>query len=139
MPAARKPGMWIRRFVLTWPALFALTYVALVGFAVAAALGACIDAPLAESPPLTRIQLDWDPRLCGAPHRVVLELEDEAGTELAGSTPCARGALSLDGEAMGIYLGRLYAWSAGAPIGEVIPVRLEVDEPHVRWFLQEPP
>lgn len=130
--------MWIRRFILTLPAAFAFTYVAALGFALAAALGACIDAPLPDTEPLTRIQLDWDPRLCGEPHRVVLELEDEAGTALSTSTPCVLGTLSLDGEAMGVYLGRLFGWTAGQPIRGEVPVRLDVDAPHVRWFVTPP-
>ncbi len=131
--------MWLRRFILTLPSAFALAYVAALGFAVAAALGGCIDAPLGDPLPLTRIQLDWDPRECGAPHRVVLELEDEAGTAMSTSTPCVMGTLALDGEAMGIYLGRMFAWTAGAPPRSILPLRLDVDAPHVRWFVHMPP
>ena len=71
---------------------------------------ACIDAPMPESEPLARILTTWDPLACGEPHRVVLELEDESGTKLAGSTPCANGSLALDAPHLGVYWGRIYAW-----------------------------
>lgn len=102
--------------------------------------GGCIDAPLEEDPaPITRIVIAWDPRRCGEPHRVVLELADEAGTAVSASTPCAIGMLALDADRLGFYEGRLYSWIAGEPIRSVVLLRLEVDTPLARWIVETPP
>lgn len=103
------------------------------------ALVACIDAPASESPPSARIIVQWDPRACGAPHRVAVELEDEAGAPIAASVPCGLGSVVLEAPHVGIYWGRVYAWRAGEPIRSVTPVRLYVDEPVVRWLIATPP
>src|SRR5262245_44428255 len=97
-------------------------------------LVACVDHPPSfEAPPSVRIVLSWDPRACGAPHRVAIELEDEAGVPLSSSAPCALGGLTVEAPHFGVYLGRLYAWEAERPIRSITPLRLYVDEPISRW------
>ncbi|HWU91106.1 MAG TPA: hypothetical protein VN253_27760 [Kofleriaceae bacterium] len=102
------------------------------------ALAACLDHPSFESPPTARIVVQWDPLACGSPHRIAVELEDEDGTPLSSSVPCALGGLAIQAPHFGVYLGRVYAWTAGAPIRSVTPVRLYVDEPIVRWVVATP-
>jgi hypothetical protein len=103
--------------------------------------GACIDAPAPDTPPIAKIVTTWDPLVCGPPHRVVVELEDEAGIELSTSAVCALGSVVLDAPHFGLYRGRIYAWEQleDAPeIRSVMPIRLTVDEPIVRWFVATP-
>jgi hypothetical protein len=102
---------------------------------------ACIDAPLPDNPPASRIVTTWDPLDCGEPHRVVVELEDDGGIPISGSTTCSHGMLPLDAPHFGIYRGRIYAWElAGdsAEIRSVMSIRLAVDEPIVRWWVATP-
>jgi hypothetical protein len=102
---------------------------------------ACIDAPAPEIPPAARIVAAWDPLACGEPHRVVVELEDEAGVMIAASTRCASGMLTLDAPHYGIYRGRLYAWEleTDVEIRSVMAIHMAVDEPIVRWWVATPP
>jgi hypothetical protein len=37
-----------------------------------------------------------------------------------------------------VYVGRVYAWTAGEPIRSITPVRLDVDEPIVHWLVATP-
>jgi len=102
---------------------------------------ACVDAPLPERPPVARVLTSWDPLACGDPHRVVLELEDDAGVRLSKSVPCEHASLLLDAPHFGIYRGRIYAWQQvdHAPeVRSVMDVRLTVDEPLVHWFVMTP-
>jgi hypothetical protein len=102
---------------------------------------ACIDAPLPDAPPASRIVTTWDPRDCGGSYRVVVELEDDAGVDISASTPCLRGTLTLDAPHFGIYRGRIYAWElagGSAQIRSVMTVRLAVDEPILRWWVATP-
>jgi hypothetical protein len=101
---------------------------------------ACVDAPLSASDivPFARVIITWDPAACTEPHRVVIELEDDAGAPLSSSAPCAIGGLAFDAPHFGIYRGRIYAWQAGEPIRSQMPVRLVVDEPIVRWIVSTP-
>ncbi len=101
---------------------------------------ACIDAPMPESEPIARILTTGDPLACGEPHRDVLELEVEAGTKRSASTPCAMGSLALDAPHFGVYWGRIYAWQLDAEpqARSVMPFRLAVDEPVVRWLVATP-
>lgn len=102
-------------------------------------LTACIDAPVeAEVPPIARVIVHWDPLACGDPHRVAVELEDDAGARLSSSTACTTGSLVLDTAHYGLYYGRIYAWRAGEEIRAVTPVRLVIDEPIVRWLVATP-
>ncbi len=103
-----------------------------------AAFVACIDAPASGSPDGARIVVSWDPLACGTPHRVAVELEDEAGAPISASAPCVIGALTLHAPRFGVYLGRVYAWTAGQPIRSVTPVQIQVDEPVVRWMVATP-
>jgi len=106
-----------------------------------AAFAACIDAPVPDTPPAARIVAAWDPLACGSPHRVVLELEDDAGAMIAASTQCSTGMLTLDAPHWGIYRGRLYAWELEdeVEIRSVMTIRMTVDEPIVRWWVATPP
>jgi len=100
---------------------------------------ACVDAPFPDTPPVARVVTSWDPLECGPPHRVVVELEDEAGVMIAASAPCALGVITLDAPHFGIYRGRIYAWMLEEPqIRSITPVRLAVDEPVVRWLVATP-
>ncbi|MEJ7600848.1 MAG: hypothetical protein WKG01_23285 [Kofleriaceae bacterium] len=101
---------------------------------------ACIDQPMPPSEPLARILTIWDPLACGEPHRVVIELEDEDGENISGSTPCAVGSLALDAPHLGVYWGRIYAWQleADPQMRSVMPFRLAVDDPVVRGLVATP-
>src|SRR5438045_1475436 len=110
----------------------------LVSIVLGAALVACVDGPSFEAPPSARIVVSWDPLACGAPHRVAIELQDETGTPISSSVPCALGGVALEAPHFGVYLGRVYAWTADQPIRSVTPVRLYVDEPIVRWLVATP-
>src|SRR5688572_9507515 len=112
--------------------------------------GCVIDSPVeAEPEPIARVIVAWDPLACatdtadpaGTPprRRVVVELEDHSGIQLSKSTPCNAGSLGIDTTHFGIYYGRVYAWEAGEETRSVMPVRLVVDEPVVRWWIATPP
>jgi hypothetical protein len=120
----------MRSLVLVVPVAFMLV--------LGSALAACLDGPSFESPRSARIVVSWDPLACGSPHRVAVELEDEEGAPLSSSVPCALGAVVLQAPHYGVYLGRVYAWTAGEPIRSITPVRLQVDEPIVRWLVATP-
>ena len=100
---------------------------------------ACVDAPhdINESPAADVI-LQWNPVVCGPPHRVVFELESIDGGPLSSSVPCAIGTLTLEVPHFGIYLGRVYSWYVAEPIRSVTPMRLYVDEPVMRWLVPTP-
>lgn len=101
--------------------------------------GACVidTAPL-PTEPQSRIVAGWDPLACGDPHRVVVELEDDAGVPVSASVPCEIGSVTLDVGHFGVYRGRIYAWSLGPEIRSVVPVRLEVDAPIIHWTVETP-
>ncbi len=103
-----------------------------------ATLGACIDAPPEPGPSLARLVAAWDPLACGDPHRVAIELEDEAGAKLAASTPCNIGGLTVDVPRFGTYRGRIYAWALDAPIRSISPIDMAIDEPVVHWSVETP-
>lgn len=107
-------------------------------FLVSAAVSGCLDQPLPASPGAARLIVGWDPLGCGEPHRVALELEADSGAKLAASAPCNLGSLSLPISQFGIYRGRIYAWTLGAPIRSIMAVELTVDEPIVEWFVATP-
>ena len=98
----------------------------------------CIDQPLPDITPQARVIAAWDPLLCGDPHRVVVELEDELGVPASRSVPCELGAVSVDLAHWGLYRGRIYAWELGPEIRSVLSVRLEVDAPIIHWFVDTP-
>lgn len=102
---------------------------------------ACLDAPVPDRPPVSRIIAAWDPTMCGEPHRVVVELEDEGGAMISASTRCEVGMLTLDAPHFGIYRGRLYAWELDheVEIRSVTALVMTVDEPVVRWWVATPP
>lgn len=100
-------------------------------------VASCLQAPL-EIEPAARVVVAWDPRGCGPPHRVAVELEDDDGARSSGSVPCVLGGLSLDVPQLGIYRGRAYAWVAGEPARSITSIHLVVDEPVVRWLIETP-
>lgn len=103
-------------------------------------LGGCLATlPDDDTPPASRVIVQWNPLECGTPHRVVLELEHEDGTDASSSVPCILGSLTVDLSQWGIYFGRFYGWELGVPIRGVEPVTLTVDAPVVHWQLLEPP
>jgi hypothetical protein len=104
-----------------------------------AAFAACLDAPTDHGPSLARLVVAWDPLACGAPHRIAIELADEAGVPLSASTPCNLGGLTVDLSHFGGYHGRLYAWALDAPVRSVMPIDLVIDQPIVRWEVATPP
>lgn len=83
--------------------------------------------------------VQWDPLACGHPHRVVLELEHDDGTDASSSVPCVLGSMAIDLPQWGLYFGRFYAWEAGVPIRRVEPVTMTIDAPIIHWQLAEPP
>ena len=101
---------------------------------------ACVDAPYDPPPAVSRVVASWDPDSCGDPHRVAIELEDEAGVKLSTSTRCGLGSLTLDAPHFGIYRGRIYAWALEADpmIRSITALRLTIDEPVVRWMIATP-
>jgi len=123
------------RLTLTLPLPLALT-VALI----AAQLAACIDeGPDEDAPPAARIVATWDPLACSdEQHRVVIELEDEDGAEIAASALCRIGGLTLEAPRWGLYHGRIYTWVLGEPIRSITPVLLVIDAPVVHWQLTTP-
>ena len=101
-------------------------------------LHACIDEPLPPDPPAAHVVASWDPLACGEPHRVVLELADEAGAQFSLSTPCPLGELVFDAPHFGTYRGRIYAYVPGAPDRSESPVEIVVDQPIVDWPVATP-
>lgn len=102
-------------------------------------LAGCLDAPPPPpAPPIARLVVAWDPAACGDPHRVALELEDDAGVRASSSAPCWRGGLELDLGGFGVYRGRIYRWAAGE-VRAATDVRLVVDDAVVHWWVTLPP
>ncbi len=121
--------------LVTSPLLLSAAFWACFG----ACVGGCIDAPADPPEPIARIHASWDPSACGAPHRVVVDLEDDDGAPLAGSVPCNRGGLTLEATHFGRYRGRIFAWTLGEPDRAEVPVDLIVDAQVVHWLLSTPP
>ena len=103
-----------------------------------ACVSGCVDAPLPDIAPQARVVASWDPLLCGDPHRVVIELEDDDGRMLTRSGPCEAGGITIDIDRWGVYRGRVYAWTFGPEIRSVSQVRLDVDAPIVVWPIDTP-
>lgn len=128
------------RSIATWivtTLTASLLFWACFGAYVAGCTG-CIDTPLPELEPQSRVVATWDPLACGDPHRVVIELEDDDGTQLSRSVPCDAGGVTIDIAHWGIYRGRVYAWTLGPDIRSVVHVRLEVDQPVIFWTVDTP-
>ena len=105
-------------------------------------MAACIDAPPDPGPiggGGARLVVAWDPLACGEPHRVAIELADDAGAEVSGSTPCSLGGLAIDLPHLGSYHGQIYAWAPAAPMRSVAPLEVEVDQAIVRRQVATPP
>lgn len=100
---------------------------------------ACLDAPVESGPAVARLVVAWDPLACGAPHRIAIELADEAGATVAVSTPCNLGGLTVDVGHFGPYHGQIYAWAFDAPKRSVAPVDVMIDQPIVRLTVATPP
>jgi hypothetical protein len=104
----------------------------------ALALTACLASPPAHAPAMAQLVITWDPLACGDPHRVAVELADDAGAQLAGSAPCDVGVVALDVAAYGSYSGRTYAWAIGEPIRSIAPLAIDIGEPEVRQSIATP-
>jgi len=100
--------------------------------------GACVDSPLQDDPAQAKIVASWDPLQCGAPHRVAVDLADDAGAPISSSTICAAGSLTVDAPHQGAWHGRIYAWTLGVGEHATEPVDLEVDEPVLHWQVDTP-
>lgn len=100
---------------------------------------ACLDAPGAPGPAVARLVVAWDPLACGAPHRVAVELEDDADARVAASTPCSLGAVTVDVAHTGAYHGRIYAWAIGEPVRSVTSIEVNIDQAVVRRQVATPP
>src|SRR3954462_11330736 len=74
------------------------------------ALAACIDAPPEPRMSPGRLVVGGDPLAGGEPHRLVVELRDDAGAVLSASTPCSLGTLAIDVAHFGSYRARIYPW-----------------------------
>lgn len=111
----------------------------LITMAIGVLAGCLSTVPDDDEPPASRVIVQWNPLECGEPHRVVLELEHEDGTDASSSVPCILGSLTLELGQWGIYFGRFYGWEAGVPIRGVEAVTLTVDAPVIHWQLTEPP
>jgi hypothetical protein len=98
----------------------------------------CLDEPLPRGPAEARLVVGWDPLACGEPHRVAIELADDAGAPLAASTPCNLGAITVDIAHLGVYRGRIYAWALAAPVRSEAALEVSVDEPIVHWHVETP-
>jgi hypothetical protein len=109
-----------------------------VAFGFWTCFGACVDAPIGPEPPQARVVAAWDALACGDPHRVVIELADDTGDMRSVSTPCALGGLTIDIAHFGMYRGRIYAWSLGAPIRSIVSVELPIEAPLVRLHVDTP-
>jgi hypothetical protein len=148
-PVAKGPRMQIRDLVPA-PILAFVSWVgsATLGTAIfwmlfgSCVIGGCVDTPLPDTEPQSRVLVSWDALACGDPHRVVVELEDTDGVKLAQSVPCEIGEMSIDIRRWGVYRGRIYAWMLDAGSAAVIrsemPVRLEIDAPLVQWVVETP-
>jgi hypothetical protein len=114
-----------------------------VAVAAWAALAACIDAPPEPRLSLARLVVAWDPLACGDPHRLVVELRDDAGAVVSASTPCSLGTLAIDVAHFGSYRARIYAWvldpTARPPAPDERIVELTIDQPIARWDVMVPP
>jgi hypothetical protein len=100
---------------------------------------ACLDAPVESGPSLARLEVAWDPLACGEPHRIAIELADEAGVSISASTPCNLGGVTVDVAHFGSYHGRIYAWALDAPARSITPIDIVIDQPIVRWPVATPP
>ncbi len=101
-------------------------------------LAGCLDAPLEPGPAVARLVVGWDPLACGEPHRVVVELADDAGAALSASVPCNLGGVTVDVAHLGVYRGRIYAWALAAPVRSVMALEVTIDEPIVQWHVATP-
>lgn len=115
-----------------------LTSTALATAAFWSIFGACVDAPIAADAPTPRALVTWDPLQCGDPHRVIVELDAGDAEPIAASAPCALGAITIDAPWMGLYHGRVYAWTAGGTMRSVAPLELTLDAPVTRWEVATP-
>jgi len=114
-------------------------YVGLVSVVLGGASAGCLDGPAEGPAPLARLVAGWDPLACGEPHRIVVELADEAGAMCSASAPCNLGGLTVDVGHFGSYRGRIYAWALDASIRSITPIELTIDQPIVDWYVATPP
>jgi hypothetical protein len=94
--------------------------------------GGCVDEALPPTEPIARVVVAWDIRACDPRVRVHVELEDDAGTMMESSVPCAIGQVTLDVDAWGIYLARVWGER------DEQRMRFEVDAPVARFVVDTP-
>ena len=115
-----------------------------------AGFGACVDIAAPEPPVPARVLVGWEPRECGAPHRIRIALAAVADdARVARSVPCALGWMALDVPHVGDYDARVGPEATGtAPAGsadaaledsQATTYRLALTAPIVRWTLDAPP
>ncbi|HEY1558592.1 MAG TPA: hypothetical protein VGF94_27405 [Kofleriaceae bacterium] len=103
-----------------------------------ALFGACVAAEPPSGAPQAEVIFEWDPTACGDPHRVALELDDDAGEQVSTSVPCELGGAELSALAYGSYRGRIYAWSQGEAAHSIAPLSLDVESRVVRTTVDTP-
>jgi hypothetical protein len=109
-----------------------------LGLAASLLLPSCVDEPLAATSSPARLVVAWDPLACGPPHRVVMELEGEAGGSWSAAAPCNLGGLAIDVSHHGGYRGRLYAMAPDASSRSVVAIELIIDQPIVHCHVATP-
>jgi hypothetical protein len=87
----------------------------------------CLAAPPAHEAALAALVTTWDPLACGDPHRVAVELADDAGATSSASAPCDLGVVTLDVAHVGAYTGRVYAWAIGEPTRSITPIAVTIE------------
>lgn len=102
------------------------------------ACAACMGAPPDGEEPVARLVITWDPRACRGAYRVVVEIGDGSGDDARTSAPCALGGVAVDLPALGVYRGRIYAWSATSAIRSISPLEITVDQPIVHHTVEAP-
>lgn len=105
------------------------------------AVAACLDEPVASAPAEARLVVAWDPLACDDPHRVAVELRDDAGALASASTPCSLGGLTVDVAHFGVYHGRVYAWASTEvrpDTAEATTIELSIEQPIVRYEVATP-
>jgi hypothetical protein len=98
----------------------------------------CSTTSMPDATPQARLVVNWDPLVCGAPHRVVLELEDDAGVSTSESVPCEIGSITLDVTHWGVYRARIYAWTPDTTPYSIVFMRLDIDQQIIYLTVETP-
>jgi hypothetical protein len=107
------------------------------------AVGACVDLPMTTAaPPELQLVARWDVRQCRMPHRIAIDLTDDAGDRVSHAAPCATGTMTLQVPELGIYHGHISSWELGSAVGsgeQVDAVEVDVDASVTRWDIARVP